>query len=253
MTRAAVLTMVKDESIFFPIWLGYYAKFFAPEDMYVLDHGSRDGSTDRGAFVRVRMGHPTVDWAWHRDTLQSQQHALLDRYDAVLVTDVDEIVAPHPHTGDRGSYLAAFDMEFVTCRGYEIIHMRDEEPPFDPARGILDQRGWWYSSPAYCKPLLARTKMHWRGGFHARTDGRSAPDGILHLLHLHRMDFDVCLARNHQRISVPWNKRDWEEGWAYQHRIVDPSEFSDWFYNDSGVHSYAVAPEPIPSEWRLVV
>ena len=46
--RRAVVTMVHNESVFLPIWLRYYSRFFAPEDIYVLDNDSTDGSTDRG-------------------------------------------------------------------------------------------------------------------------------------------------------------------------------------------------------------
>jgi Glycosyl transferase family 2 len=252
MGAAAVVTMVRNEAVFLPIWLGYYGRFFAPEDIYVLDHGSDDGSTDGGGFVRVPVEHPTVDWAWHRDVLQGQQHALLESYGAVLVTDVDEIVVPAPSTGDLAAYVASFDREFVTCRGYEVIHMRGEST-LDLSRPVLEQRGWWFYSPAYCKPLLARVPMLWMGGLHARADGRVFDDGVLHLLHLHRMDFDLCLARHHQRCSVPWNARDWNEGWAYQNRIVEPAEFERWFYQDTCAGGFPLTPEPIPADWRTVV
>ena len=253
MTRAAVVTMVRDEAVFLPIWLRYYGRFFAPEDIYVLDHGTTDGTTGRGGFVRIPVDHPTVDWGWHRDRIQEQQHALLRRYDAVLVCDVDEIVAPHPAAGDLGDYLAAFDGDFVTCRGYEVLHRRDREPPFDPAQPVLAQRGWWFFNPAYCKPLLARVPMAWHGGMHTRTDGAVAKDGVLHLLHLHRMDYEVCLARHRARASVPWNARDRDEGWGYQNRIVEDGHFERWFYTDTCTAGHPLVPVPIPDEWAGVV
>jgi hypothetical protein len=252
MTHAAVVTMARNERVFLPIWWHYYSRFFAPDDMYILDHGSDDGSTSGGGYVRVPVANPRVDWGWHRDVLQAQQHRLLQRYDVVLVTDADEIVAPDPEVGDLGSYIAQFSDEFVTCTGVEVIHMRDREPPFDPWRRVLEQRGWWFANPAYSKPLLASVPMYWNGGFHARADGRSAPDERLYLIHLHRMDFDLCLARHQARASVPWNQRDVDLGWAYQNRIVEPAAFERWFYGDSCA-GVPVEPRPIPSRWRAVV
>ena len=57
----AVITMAKNESVFLPIWWRYYAQFFLPEDIYILDHESTDGSTSGGGFVRVPVSHPVVD------------------------------------------------------------------------------------------------------------------------------------------------------------------------------------------------
>jgi Glycosyl transferase family 2 len=251
--RAAVVTMVRDEAVFLPIWLGYYSRFFAAEDIYVLDHGTVDGSTDGVGFVCVPVTHPVVDWGWHRDVLQRKQHELLRSYDSVLVTDVDEIVAPDPAIATLRDYLDAFDRPFVTCSGREIIHQPDCEPPFDPTRAVLEQRAWWFANPAYSKPLLAREPMHWHGGMHARVDGAVDEDGVLHLLHLHRMDYELCLARHRQRVAAPWNERDVREGWAYQNRIVEEEAFRHWFHHDSSAGGHPVVPEPIPESWRGVV
>ncbi len=75
---------------------------------------------------------PVVDWGWHRDMLQEKQHWLIERYDIVLCTDVDEIVAPDPRIGTLDNYMDNLDVDFVNCRGYEILHMKNSEPPLDP-------------------------------------------------------------------------------------------------------------------------
>jgi hypothetical protein len=250
---AAVLTMVRNEAVFFPIWLAYYGRFFAPEDIYVLDHGSDDGSTSREGFVRIPISHPTVDWGWHRDALQAKQHTLLERYDVVLVTDVDEIVAPDPDAGDLGSYIAGFDGDFATTRGYEVIHMRDREPAFDRRRGVLEQRGWWFPNPVYSKPQLASVPMDWHGGMHSTRAGADLPDERLFLLHLHRMDFELCLERHKARTAMTWDARNLSKGFGYQNLIVEPEAFERWFYEDSTDPEVPVAPEQIPDKWRAVV
>lgn len=195
------------------------------------------------------VDHPTKDEAWKRDVLQAKQHELIERYDIVIMTDVDEILAPDPRYGDLADYLDGFDGDFVTCRGYELIHLREREPALDPARDVMQQRGWWFASPAYCKPLLARVPMYWHGGMHARTDGLERDDGRLHLLHLHRADYELCLARHRQRVSIRWTQRDWDEGWGYQNRIVDPDAFERWFYEDTCA-GVALVVEAIPAHWR---
>src|SRR5262245_56174810 len=86
--RRALITIVHDEPVFLPIWLDYYSRFFSPEDIYVLDNDTRDGSTDRDGFVRIPVHHDAVDHTWMVDTIQGLQHELLEgEYDIVLVTD----------------------------------------------------------------------------------------------------------------------------------------------------------------------
>ena len=74
-------------------------------------------------------------------TLSEFQNRLLERYDAVLVCDADEILAPDPTLGDLGAYIDRLEEEFVNPLGYEVLHLPDRELPLDPARPILAQRG----------------------------------------------------------------------------------------------------------------
>ena len=244
--------MARNESVFLPIWWRYYSQFFQPEDIYILDHESTDGSTSGPGFVRIPVSNPVVDWGWHRDMLQQQQHRLIERYDVVLCTDVDEIVAPDPRTGDLGEYLIRFRGDFVNCRGYEILHLKDSERPLDFTQPLLEQRLHWYFNPAYSKPLLARVPMFWHGGLHARVDGLTNDDPSLYLIHLHRVDYDTCLARHHQRMSWMWNKRDLDEGWGYQNRITEAEPFLHWFYKES-CSGTPINVERIPDYWRGLI
>src|SRR4051794_9215604 len=125
----AIVTMVRNESLFLPIWLSYYSQFFHPEDIYVLDHETNDGSTARRGFVRIPVSRPYVDLGWFRDIVQQQQHMLLEKYRIFLCTDVDEIVAPDPRIATLADYMDRFEADFVNCRGYEVIHLKDAEPP----------------------------------------------------------------------------------------------------------------------------
>ncbi|MDQ3762350.1 MAG: RICIN domain-containing protein [Actinomycetota bacterium] len=248
----AVMTIVRNESVFLPIWLRYYRQFFSAQDMYVLDHQSTDGSTKGHGFVRVPVSHPEFGVGWQLDVVQSYQHELVGRYDVVLYTEVDEIVAPDPRLDDLGTYIDRFDEDFVTCQGYEVLHQKDHEPPFDPTRPVLGQRFMWYANPVYSKSLLASVPMLWNGGFHERHDGQTNNDPHLYLIHLHRMDYDICLARHLDRVRFPLAQMDRDRSWGYQNRIVDPAWFSSWFFHDSG-SSMPIHPEFIPQWWRDLV
>ncbi|MET8763337.1 glycosyltransferase family 2 protein [Lentzea sp. NPDC004782] len=248
----AVFTLVRDEEVFLPIWLRYYSRFFAPQDIHVLDHGGADRFADEYGFTRIAIDQPVFGAEWQRETIQRHQHDLLDRYDVVLFADADEIIAPEPCTGDLGDYLDNFDEDFVTCQGYEVLHLADSEPAFDPGQPVLAQRKHWYRNEIYSKSLIARVPSLWNLGFHQRLDQRRNVDPLLYLLHLHRMDYEICLDRHKNRAAFPRAEKDRARGWGYQNRITDPDGFREWFYQDS-CGGGTIQPEEIPSRWRGMV
>jgi hypothetical protein len=248
--RRALITIVHNEPVFLPLWLRYYSQFFAPDDIYVLDHETSDGSTARGGFVRIPVSHPTVDHPWMVEAITALQHDLLSRYEITVVTDVDELVVPLPALGTLGDYLDTLDEEWVNCLGYEVLHMRDREPPLDTERPILAQRGFWFANDGYDKAAIATVPMQWRPGFHGRADFQFAPDPDLRLVHLHRVDYDICRTRHRVRSERRWAPVDEREGWALHNRISEADAFERWFYADASFEGMAMTVEPIPAPWR---
>jgi hypothetical protein len=183
-------------------------------------------------------------------TIEGLQHELLDRYDVVVVTDVDEIIAPVPQLGNLGEYLDWFDEEWVNCLGYEILHLKDREPPLALERPILDQRRHWFINGAYDKAAVAMAPMTWRPGFHGREDFHYRPDPDLRLIHLHRVDYEICRERHRTRSQRPWADRDAREGWAIHNQIEDDHGFERWFYEDSCFEDIEIRLEEIPATWR---
>ena len=87
------------------------------------------------------------------DTVKARQHELLESYEVVLFCDSDEIIAPNPQRYDGlGDYIDRMTADYVNCRGVEVIHQKDTEPPIDLARPILEQRSWWFRNYIYSKP-----------------------------------------------------------------------------------------------------
>ena len=251
--RRAIITIVNNESVLFPIWLRYYARFFAADDIYVLDNESTDGSTVRDGFVRIPVVRDGLDNLWMVGQVQELQHELLDRYDLVVVTDVDEIVAPTPAHGTLGQYLDRFDEEWVNCLGYQVIHCQHHEPPLRLDRSILSQRGHWFFDDIYDKPAVATVPMTWRPGFHGRSDFHFNLEPDLRLIHLHRMDYDICLERHRVRSRRPWAELDARKGWGAHNFITDEAEFRRWFYGrDLGTEA-GMNIERIPRSWRAVL
>jgi hypothetical protein len=165
---------------------------------------------------------------------------LLQSYDLVLFTEIDEIITPSPASAcaDLTAYLQQFDRAFVRCRGFEVLHLRDQEPPLDfSRRPLLAQRHWWYPADLYCKPLLARIPMEWRDGFHVAQNVPNVPDTIddeLLLIHLHKLDFDYALERARECAARRWHPVDKEGMFGLQNRLVDESELAAFFYSNGG-------------------
>lgn len=248
----ALLTMVYNEAVYLPIWLRYYSRFFASRDIYVLDNETTDGSTHRRGFQRIGVSHDTVDHEWMVRTIEHYQRELLTRYDVVVVTDVDEIIVVGPGRGDLGSYLDWFDEEWVNCLGYELIHMKDREPALRLDRPILRQRHYWYVNGAYDKAAIATVPMDWKPGFHGRADNQTNADPDLLLVHLHRMDFELCRQRHLVRTNKRWADEDAHRRWASHNQVIG-DDFERWFYGSTGFEGfggYEIRPELIPEVWR---
>jgi hypothetical protein len=237
MRASAAFTIVQNESFFLPIWLSYYAQFFDRSDLYVLDHASTDGSTDsidaRCVHIRVHRER-SFDHSWLRGTVSAFQAFLLQSYERVLFAEADEIVAPDPafHAG-LGDYLAQCRAPVARCTGFEVVHYPDEEPPLQPDQPLLAQRQYWHASALYSKPLIAARPITWSLGFHTTPDFPEVlPDPHLLLIHLHRLDYDACVARHRRTASATWNEDDLRAGHGMQNRLVDGDrDFMRWYYN----------------------
>ena len=248
----AIIVMVHNEPVFFPIWLRYYSKFFDAGDIYVLDHDTDDGSTSGGGFNRIELHRAGFDNVWQVRQIEELQRELLERYDIVAVTDVDEIIVPRPHMGDLGTYLDTFDEEFVSCMGYEIVHLPDREPAFDPDRPVLEQRGYWSENAAYNKSSLTTEPASWFPGFHRRSDLHFRGDPDLFLVHLHRVDYDLCLKRHRRWSDRDWSARDLDSEWGVHNRIAGGEEFDRWYFTETGFEGFPLRIERIPAEWKGV-
>lgn len=249
---SAVFTIVQNEPFFFPIWLDYYSRFFAPEDIYVLDHDTTDGSTDREGFQLERVSKATYDIRWLKKVVERKQRELLMDYDNVLFVDSDEIVAPNPVLGNLGDYLAGFNGIWINCLGYEVLQMPDEGP-IQAGRPILEQRRCWFPNSIYDKPALSTIPIDWKLGFHGRRDNHGRFDPDLRLIHLHRADYEVCLERHRAYRRRRWNRRNLAKGWSTHNRITDAAEFRRWYYEDTAAPLLELKLEEIPEEWKQVV
>lgn len=223
--RKAVFTIVKNEKVILPLWLKYYSKFFQPEDIYVLDHQSTDGSTD-GLACNIKIVHSdfAFDHVWLNRVVCDFQIELLREYTTVLFVEADEFVF---HKDGLDTYIDNLKIASSRCVGFELQHVTDKELPLNLGRPVLEQRSFWYQNPEYCKTLISKVPIHWNLGFH-ECDNHGRLDSDLYLVHLHRFDFDIANQKNMARAMMKWNKFDLDNGLGFQNRIVG-EQFRQWF------------------------
>jgi hypothetical protein len=251
--RYAVFTIAQNESTFLPLWHRYYSQQFDPEDVYVLDHDSTDGSVeaiaDRCNVVKVHRDK-TFDHVWLKGTVEDFFSFLLRSYQAVLFTDVDEFVVADPaRHPDLASYIDTLHGPAACCTGYNVVHYPDEDP-LRLDEPVLRQRRYWHLSPEwYSKRLLGRIPLSWNVGLHEEYNASGAlPDPDLRLIHLHRADYEHCLARHRAVSSRDWPEEDLKLNLNSQARVVDPGEFHEWFFHGEDLEG--TAREMIPDRFR---
>lgn len=250
----AAFTMVQNEQAMLPVWLAYYGRYFAPDDLYVLDHDSSDGSTN-GLDERCRVvpihREASFDHHWLKATVETFQTFLLRSYDTVLFAEVDELVVadPHRYTG-LDAYISQLDRPAARCSGFNVVHQPDE-PPLQFDAPLLAQRRYWHASLEYSKRLLSRIPLRWSDGFHLEYSAPDDPqDPELLLVHLHRVDYHACLARHRSSVARDWNDTDVLGTAGSQNRIAEADEFEEWFRRGPDLD----APrELIPEHIRSVV
>ncbi|MFZ3234236.1 MAG: glycosyltransferase family 2 protein [Stellaceae bacterium] len=205
--KIAALTTAYNEPVFLPIWRQYYGQALGEEHLFVVDHGSDDGSTDNvGAANRVRIPRGEFDEDQRCTFVSRLQASLLCYYDAVIFSDTDEILVPDP---EKYSGLVDFVTrrceQFVTAIGLEVQHLTDTEADIDLGRPILAQRRYVQFAPEYCKPLVSRIPLVWKPGFHdCDLPPSIAPD--LFLFHLRRMDRKLAVQRLRRMRDTKWSK-----------------------------------------------
>jgi len=192
--RLAALTMAYNE----PVWAGVWSRFYAGQvgaaNCFLLDHGSDDGSTEGLGIHVERLGRSALDEDARAATIGSVTRELLRGYDAVVHSDVDELVIADPRRHrDLAAYAAACTTAVVTSVGFDVQHLASEEPALVIGQAIGAQRRWVRFSAAMCKPCFVREPVAWSPGFHM-SDAPMVMDGLF-LLHLRYADLGLGLRR----------------------------------------------------------
>jgi len=254
MKKSAIFTIVKDEKYFLDKWIKYYSQFFDPDDIYVLDHQSKDGSTNGiGVNVIEIQNEMAFDHLWLVDQVEKMQKDLLKRYEVVIFTEVDEIL--YSSRGNLGFLIEDIrknsNFQYMTSLGYEIKQNPEKgEKRLEFGDPIMENRNYWFRYPSYDKTLITKIPLKYNPGFHSCN--YRPLYGDLFLLHLHRVDFNLLVERRKQRISS-WNLKrdDLEKGWGTYH---GEEEYEKIKFHFNHTHTgEIISLDPIPEEHKKCI
>ena len=262
----AVLTMVRQEYRYLPIWLKYYGEQVGERDMFVLHHNVDDDDTcmdlvpDTVNTYKYNCPH----WCSTRWNLLVFRYYmfLLKFYDVVFFTDVDEIIVPNTakYPGGLREYLAEFrnnrKLLNVRCTGIDMVQQLEsnrlckkeadverETAAFDESKTMLAQRHFGQYVPQYYnKPMITKQPFQFMIGFHGiRNDwngeslkDKSRVDPNLILLHLHRHDWEFYEERHVARARYEFSKLEKSNGYCYHYREADRAKLKEQFVEEVG-------------------
>jgi hypothetical protein len=216
--NVAAITMARDEGRMLPRWVEHYTRELGgPQNVFVVDDNSVDGSTDglpcavlrippitKKAFEPARMG-----------TVSGLGQALLESYDAVLFTDADEFVIADPaqHESLRHFVAAREGRDVAGVVGLNVVHRVGVEAPLDLTKPFLGQRRVAKFMPLMCKPSLKWVAAPWAKASH----GIYTPfevDPELWMFHMKFADRDhLKAAADHRRAMVDMDGRAATTNW----------------------------------------
>ena len=205
--KVAAITMAYNESAFLPIWARHYARQVGADYCYVIDHGSTEPLHLPNGTNSLRLPRSPHDDPRRARFVSQLTASLLEYYDWVIHTDVDELVLADPlQFANLQDFCDGAATGTVSAIGFDIQHVPDLEPALDTARPLGAQRGWVRFTSAMCKPVLTREPIVWAPGFHC--SNHSLVFAPLYLFHLHWSDRAIGLQRLMKTRSMPWADGD---------------------------------------------
>jgi len=195
--KCAVFTIVKNEKFFVKLWYNYYSKYFDKSDIFILNHQTTDDSLEFLECNKIEVINNVVfDHFWLRSQVEQFQKKLLQEYEIVVFSEVDEFIVPLKY--NLKEYLNNMTSDYVTCIGYKLCNSNMK---YDETKLVLEQKNKFVLDEKWSnKTLISKKPLQWKNGFHNLELEQNNIDVNLILLHLHYFDYDVFMQRVQSRM-----------------------------------------------------
>ena len=211
-SRIAFVTMVRNEGVFLPLWIAHYTKIVPRAHLFVLVDGLDQELPPAAEGLQIlRLPQVPAGPGWDAARwrlLTAFANSLLERFDVVVLNDVDELIVLDPAMGDdlAGAIAKAREIGVISPFAVEVIHRLDLEPePLHLDRPILQQRRHVRINSSYAKPCITARPIRWSLGGHKSDFASLHISRSLYLFHLRAMDLDMMRVRQKHRFSMVTN------------------------------------------------
>jgi hypothetical protein len=202
--KIAVVSHGKDEDFFYEMWLRYYGELFGYENLYFVKDSSDWVLPERSPCPNVVEER----FPAHRQEFDQEIgrymsvfcSGLLDRYDIVIRTDIDEFLFPDPKAGSWDTVFAeVLECGYLYALGFDVIHRPKLEGPYNKTIGIFEQRLLLRLDGTYCKSHIISQPVQWRGPCHRIEGVPFRISNALCMAHLALIDRDMLIRRLEKR------------------------------------------------------
>ncbi len=211
--RIAILTTVRNDTIFLDKWIDYYAQQFGTKNLFVLLDGHDQPVPQSAENTNIiSLPHIPLNRAKgdkRRAKIMSDfARGLFELFDIVIVTDVDEFIIVDPKLNlTLAQYLSRKSgYSTLSALGLDVAQHLEQESPIDLSKPFLSQRRYAHLSARYTKPSIAFQPVRWGSWMH-RIKGRNFRiDPNLYLIHLGMVDYQLSTGKTHDkdRLSAGW-------------------------------------------------
>jgi hypothetical protein len=245
MKKIAIYSFIDRDSKFIKLWHDYYRRAIKSADLFLLTRNN--DIYNFYSFIKdyniylVNIDNKItnkLNYLVDISVFENFQKELLQKYDIVIYTDIDEFIV---HNNLESLLQQDFASPIVT-KGINLVQHLDLEADIDLDKKLAEQRDYIVYSEWYDKPLIVTQPISWFAGKHNLKMYNNYIDG------LYLIDISKCCFKLWQDLSI-----DTMRLYAEYTKDISVESYRDIFSNTSrSDHTMVKMDDNIKSLLRLI-